>query len=463
MDDRPLCLDCGEFDTYVAKYGLTFADRTTDNSRQAAGAPHTNTLHLKMTEIPNSKKHTYIVIACGALMVFISMGTRQSLGLFLQPITLDLAVGRETYSLAMAWQNLIYGLPLIGILADRYGSRNIAFGGGLIYALSFLLLSATGSPSGLYINLGALSGVAIGSTSYVVVLGAVAKSAPPEKRSSMFGVITALGSFGMFAVVPGVQWLIASAGWQTSFATLAAFVGLTAILALGFPGKDRVSPQNPSGPAQEIAQPLTLVLNRARRHSGYLLLTAGFFVCGFHVAFIATHLPAFLSDKFISKAAGATALAMIGLFNIFGSYLFGYLGDRLRKKYLLSLLYFSRAIVITLFLVLPISNISAIIFGCAIGFLWLATVPLTSGIVGQIFGARYLSTLYGIVFFSHQIGSFLGVWLGGRVYDTVQSYDMVWLLAILLGIMAAILHLPITDQPVKLNKTIETSMAPGTR
>jgi predicted MFS family arabinose efflux permease len=405
----------------------------------------------------NDKTSTFLIIACGALMVFISMGTRQSLGLFLQPITLDLAVGRETFSLAMAWQNLLFGLPLIGILADRIGSRKIAFGGGLLYAVSFLLLSATGSPAGLYVYLGLLAGTAIGCTSYVVVLGAAARAVPPEKRSSMFGIITALGSFGMFAVVPAVQWLIASAGWQTSFATLATFVGLTAILALGFPGQNTVSNGNQSQSEAEKRQPLNVVLNCARRHSGYVLLTAGFFVCGFHVAFIATHLPAFLSDNSVSEAAAATALAMIGLFNVFGSYLFGRLGDRLRKKYLLSLLYLARAVVIALFLVLPISNVSAIVFGCAIGFLWLATVPLTSGMVAQIFGIRYLSTLYGIVFFSHQIGSFLGVWLGGRIYDMVGSYDTVWVLAILLGVAAAILHLPITDHSVKIGRACEIS------
>jgi len=398
-----------------------------------------------------------LVIACGALMVFISMGTRQSLGLFLQPITSDLGLGRETFSLAIAWQNLLFGLPLIGILADRYGSRKIAFGGGLLYAASFLLMSATASPAGLYLNLGLLAGTAIGCTSYVVVLGAAARAIPPEKRSSMFGIITALGSFGMFAVVPGAQWMLGSAGWQASFAVLAAFVGLTAVLALGFPGRDPVSNDNPSQPEAEKAQPLNLVLNCARRHSGYVLLTAGFFVCGFHVAFIATHLPAFLSDNGVSNPAAATALAMIGLFNIFGSYLFGQLGDRLRKKYLLSFLYLARAVVIALFLVLPITNVSAVLFGCAIGFLWLATVPLTSGVVAQIFGARYLSTLYGIVFFSHQIGSFLGVWLGGRIYDTVNSYDTVWILAILLGVAAAVIHLPITDQSVKIGRVCELS------
>jgi predicted MFS family arabinose efflux permease len=408
-----------------------------------------------MNKNQNIKNNSIVVIACGALMVFISMGTRQSFGLFLQPITLDLSVGRETFSLAMAWQNLLFGLPLIGILADRFGSRMVAFSGGLLYAAGFLLLSMTGSPAGLYLNLGVIAGTAIGCTSYVVVLGAAARLVPPEKRSSSFGIITAAGSLGMFAVVPGIQWLIASAGWQTAFALLAGFVGITAILAVGFPSKTVVSDNNPSDAPVENRLPLSLVLGCARRHSGYLLLTSGFFVCGFHVAFIATHLPAFLADKSVSRMAAATALAMIGLFNIFGSYLFGFLGDRLRKKYLLSILYLSRAVVISLFVVLPISNFSAIAFGSAIGFLWLATVPLTSGIVAQIFGIRYLSTLYGIVFFSHQIGSFLGVWLGGRVYDMVHSYDMVWILAIMLGVTAAILHLPITDQPVKIDRELK--------
>jgi len=198
-----------------------------------------------MNKNQNIKTNSIVVIACGALMVFISMGTRQSFGLFLQPITLDLSVGRETFSLAMAWQNLLFGLPLIGILADRFGSRMVAFSGGLLYAAGFLLLSMTGSPTGLYLNLGVIAGTAIGCTSYVVVLGAAARVVPPEKRSSSFGIITAAGSFGMFAVVPGIQWLIASVGWQTAFAVLAAFVGITAILAIGFPGKTAVSGNNP--------------------------------------------------------------------------------------------------------------------------------------------------------------------------------------------------------------------------
>jgi predicted MFS family arabinose efflux permease len=399
------------------------------------------------------KRNAALVIACGAAMVIISMGTRQSFGLFLQPITLDLAVGREVFSLAIAFQNLLFGLPLVGVLADRLGSRGVAMGGGLLYAASFLLLSVTNSPAGLYLNLGMVVGIALSSTSYVVVLGAAAQVVPEKKRSSTFGLITAAGSFGMFAVVPVIQWLIEVTGWQTAFAILSAFVSLIAVLAIGFPGRIKNStPQLQENNPNETRS-LAEVLKQARGHSGYLLLTAGFFVCGFHVAFIATHLPAFLADQSIAKMSAATSLAMIGLFNILGSYLFGFLGDRLRKKYLLSLLYLSRAIVITLFLVFPISNPSAVIFGCAIGFLWLATVPLTSGIVAAIFGPRYLSTLYGIVFFSHQIGSFLGVWLGGRIYDIAGSYTMVWIMAILLGVIASILHLPISDQPLHFAKS----------
>lgn len=360
----------------------------------------------------------------------------------LQPITIDLGAGREVFSLAIALQNLIFGLPLVGMLADRLGSRIVGAGGGMLYAASFILLSSIDSASALYFNLGLLVGIALSSTSYVVVLGAVARVVSPQNRGSVFGIITATGSLGMFAMIPGVQVLLSGSGWQTTFMWLAAMVGIIALLSTGLPGKplgtvDRNSKDHID--SDSILQ----VLRQACGHSGYLLLNAGFFVCGFHVAFIATHLPVYLTDKGISTMAGATALSMIGLFNIFGS-----LGDRFPKKYLLSLLYFLRAVVIGLFLVLPLSGISAIVFGGMIGFLWLATVPLTSGLVAHIFGARYLSTLYGIVFFSHQIGSFLGVWLGGRLYDTTQSYTIVWLMAVALGLMAAIVHLPISDHRV---------------
>jgi predicted MFS family arabinose efflux permease len=279
----------------------------------------------------------------------------------------------------------------------------------------------------------------------VVVLGAVAQVVAPERRSTAFGIVTAAGSFGTFALVPGIQWLIANQGWQAAFPVIAALVGSVAVLAFGFPAKAG----RPEEKAEAADGTLLEALAKAKGHSGYWLLNAGFFVCGFHVAFIATHLPSFLTDAGLSSWVGATALSLIGLANICGSLLFGRLGDRYRKKYLLSALYFGRSLVIGLFLIVPLTNFTALLFGAFIGFLWLATVPLTSGTVAQIFGSRYLSTLYGVVFFSHQIGSFMGVWLAGRLYDSTGSYDVVWWMAIALGVLATLVHLPIADRPLQ--------------
>lgn len=386
-----------------------------------------------------------LIVLSSALIVAIGMGVRQSLGLFLAPITADLGIGRESYSLAMAISTLFSGLPLMGYLADRFGARWILVLGGLLYAGGFLIVSMLGSTTGLFLGIGILAGLALSGASYVVVLGALAQVIPPARRSTVFGLITAAGSFGMFVLVPIAQWLLDRWGWQDAFLALAGLVVSIVLLSLGFPTRTRHS-DNPSA-EDESVESLAVVLGKARGHSGYLLLVAGFFVCGFHVSFIATHMPAYLGDSGISGPVTATALSLIGIFNIFGSLAFGRLGDRYRKKYLLSLLYFMRAVVIALFLLLPLTNATAIAFGGAIGFLWLATVPLTSGTVAQIFGSRYLSTLYGIVFLSHQIGAFFGVWLGGRVYDSTGSYTTIWLAAIALGVIAAVIHLPITDQP----------------
>ena len=391
-----------------------------------------------------------IVISCSALIVFISMGIRQSFGLFLTPISRDLGIGREVFSLAIAWQNLVFGLPILGIVADHFGPRWVVAGGALLYAICFYVLSSISTPWGLYSVLGALMGIALSSISYVVILGAVARVVPPEKRAARFGLITAAGSFGTFALVPGVQWLLSHIGWQSSFAFIALIAGAIAFLCVGIPQGDSARHQHSTAESGGLLHALL----QAGAHSGYWLLNAGFFVCGFHVAFIATHLPAFLTDHGLSKMAGATALSLIGLFNIFGSYLSGELGDRYRKKYLLSLLYLGRALVIGGFLVVPVTTTSALVFGGFIGFLWLATVPLTSGTVAQIFGARYLSTLYGIVFFSHQIGSFAGVWLAGRMYDATGSYDSIWIAAILLSLTSSLVHLPIADKPVQRREPV---------
>jgi predicted MFS family arabinose efflux permease len=391
-------------------------------------------------------KSILVVVIAGALIVAISMGTRQSFGLFLHPISGSLGIGRELFSLAMAIQNLLFGLPLMGMLADRYGARPVLIIGGMIYAAGLLVVAALPNVSGLYLSLGVMAGLGLSSTSYVVVLGAVAQAVPKERRTSAFGLITAGGSFGMFAVVPLAQWLLTSFGWARAMILLAIFVWLIVLLALILPGQRKNDAAASAEP--EETETMSEMLAKASRHSGFWLLFAGFFVCGFHVAFISTHMPAYLADNGLAPAVTAAALALIGIFNMIGSYSFGWLGDRYRKKYLLSLLYGSRAVVIVLFLVLPISNVTAIAFGAAIGFLWLATVPLTSGAVAQIFGWRYLSTLYGIVFFGHQLGAFLGVWWGGRVYDTTGSYQLVWMIAIALGIFAALVHLPIADRPL---------------
>ena len=386
------------------------------------------------------------VVGYSIFIILVSMGTRQTFGIYLQPVADELGIGRELFSLAIAIQSIIGGLPFAGVLADRYGSRWVAIGGGLLFALSMYLMSIVTHWTGLMLGFGLLSGVALSCVSYVVVLGAVVQAVPPERRSRTFGFITAAGSVGMFIVVPVAQRILNTFGWRTTFAIFAGFAGLIALLAVGYPTRKQQVADDEI--ADKPSDSLTQVLAKASQHSGYWLLTIGFFVCGFHVSFVASHLPAYLTDNGLSGTAGATALSLVGLFNLFGSTLFGYLGDHYRKKYLLSGLYLGRSIIISLFILFPVTETTAMIFGAAIGFLWLATVPLTSGTVAQIFGPRYLSTLYGIVFFSHQIGSFLGVWLGGRIYDATGMYTPVWVIAIILGVLAFIVHLPIEDRPV---------------
>ena len=387
-------------------------------------------------------KKSTLVILVSAVIVAVSMGARQSFGLFLQPVTEALSTGRETFSLAMALQNILFGLPIAVVLADRIGPRRVVAGGALLYAAGFALLAVAATPWLTFLSLGALVGLALSATSYVVLLGAVARVVPAGKRAASFGIVTAAGSFGTFAVVPLIQWLIETVSWQATLLYGAAVVAVMAPFALGFP---QASEAREGTRASDFENDFSRLLSRASRHSGYLLLNAGFFVCGFHVAFIATHLPAYLGDHGLPEMVAATALALVGLFNMGGSWLFGRLGDRYRKKYLLSFLYIARALVISGFLVVPVTTATALVFACAIGFLWLATVPLTSGMVAQIFGPARLSSLYGIVFFSHQVGGFLGVWLGGRIYDATGSYDAVWVGAIVLGVAAAVVHLPIKD------------------
>lgn len=385
-------------------------------------------------------RRAIVVIALGAIVVLFAMGTRQSFGLFLTPVTEELEIGRESFSLAMAIQGLIFGLPLVGILADRVGPRAVLVLTGLLYSAGLWWASNLDSTWELYLSLGPVMGFALSGVSYVVVLGAVGRIVAPERRSTAFGFITAAGSLGMFAVVPGVEALRAATGWRGAFGWSALILLIVPAAALLMPGADGKAETEP------IEMPIMDVLRRASRNGSYLLLVAGFFVCGFHVSFIATHLPSFLTDSGLGSGVAATALSVIGLFNIVGSFGSGLLGDRYRKRTLLSILYFARATVIGLFLVIPLTTFSAIAFGAAIGTIWLATIPLTSGVVAGIFGSRYLSTLYGVVFLSHQVGAFLGIWLGGRVFDTMGTYTPVWIISIILGVAAGLLHLPIDER-----------------
>ena len=389
-----------------------------------------------------------LVLGCASLSILLSMGIRQGMGLFLEPVTAALELDRETFSLAIAWQQLILALPLFGVLADVLGFRRIALLGGVIYGAGLWLASQSQTAWDLYANLGIVVGIGIGLSGMIVVMGAVGQVAPPERRSTAFGIVTVAFSIGMFTMIPLIQFWIERYGWSGALETAGGMVLVISLLALGLPGKTS-SGENNSQSKSEPELGLVKTLSGAGTHSGYLLLNLGFFVCGFHVAFIGTHLPAFLQGEGVSASAASWALAMIGLFNIFGSLVFGRLGDSLSKKSLLSFIYALRTVVISLFLLIPLSDITAIAFGAAIGFLWLATVPLTSGIVAQVFGTRYLTTLWAIVFFSHQLGAFLGIWLGGRVYDSTGSYTTIWLAAIALGIVAAVVHLPIREQPWK--------------
>ncbi|WP_026362387.1 MFS transporter [Geopsychrobacter electrodiphilus] len=392
-------------------------------------------------------RSTSRTIMYGALIVILSMGIRQSFGLYLQPITQALAVGRETFGLAIALQNLCFGLvqPLVGLLADRIGPQRVLAAGGLLYALGLVLTAHSGSALALNLSLGATIGLALSASTYVVVLGVVARLVAAGQRGMAFGIITAAGSFGMFALVPIAQALTEAFGWQHSLELLALLVVGISLLAFGFSAETGDHPSHAQG------LDLSVAFRCARSHRGYWLLNCGFFVCGFHVAFIATHYQAYLVDRGLSPELGANALALIGLANIFGCLVFGKLGDLTRRKFLLSGLYISRTFLMLALILLPMTSVTALGFSLLIGFLWLATVPLTSGIVAQIFGVRSLSTLYGIVFLSHQLGAFLGAWLGGRVFDLTGSYTGVWVIAMGLGLLATLLHLPINDKPLVLD------------
>jgi len=384
-----------------------------------------------------------LVLVCGAIILTLGLGIRASFGLFLQPMSTDLGWGRSHFSFAMALSNLIWGLaqPFFGAWADKKGAGRVIAVSGLLYAGGLALMPFSTTPLMLDASAGLMVGLGLSGVSFGVILGVVGRAFPPERRSLALGIASSGGSFGQFLMLPFGQLLISTLGWQTALLVLAGTIMATVPLAAAMmEGRRPVA----TGAQQSLNQ----ALREAGGHSGFWYLTAGFFVCGFQVAFISVHLPAYLVDVRMTPAVGATALALIGLFNIAGSFVAGYLGGRFSKKYLLSGIYILRAVIIALFLVLPVTPLTVYLFAAGIGFLWLGTVPLTNGLVAQIFGVRFVSMLFGIVFLSHQIGSFAGVWLGGYLFDATGTYNLVWVGSIALGVIAAILNLPIDERPV---------------
>ena len=386
-----------------------------------------------------------LLLICGSIVVSLSLGIRHTFGLFLQPMTQDLSWSREAFSFAIALQNLIWGAggPVTGWLADRFGAGKVVFGGGLLYAAGVGLMAYSTTPFMFTLSAGVLVGLGLSATTFSVIYGAVGRAVAPEKRAMSLALVGAAGSFGQFLLVPMGQHLIGDMGWFAALMGLTFAAALMAPLALGT--AERTA--HP-GSAAAVAQSAGEAVREAFGERAFWLLTLGYFVCGFQVVFIGAHLPSYVIDKGLTANTGMLALALIGLFNIFGTYGFGLAGGRWSKKKLLAAIYLARSAVIILFLLAPLSHTSVAIFAAAMGLLWLGTVPLTNGLVAQIFGVKYLAMLSGFVFFSHQLGSFLGVWLGGLVFDKTGAYDIVWMIAIALGVLAALVNLPVDERPL---------------
>lgn len=382
------------------------------------------------------------ILLGSALILALSLGTRHGFGLFLPPMSAQFGWGREVFAFAIALQNLVWGLaqPFTGALADRFGAAKVVFIGGILYAAGLALMSLADSPASLSLSAGLLIGMGLSGTTFSIILGVVGRALPPEKRSMGMGLVSAAGSFGQFAMLPGTLGLIGWLGWSMALVALGLLVAF--ILPMVAMLKDKPVPVAAGD------QTLREALHEACTHSGFWLLAFGFFVCGFQVVFIGVHLPAYLVDQHLPATVGTTVLALIGLFNVFGTYIAGWLGGRMSKPRLLTGLYLLRAVVIVVFSWAPLTQTTAYLFGISMGLLWLSTVPLTNGTVATLFGVRNLSMLGGIVFLFHQLGAFLGGWLGGVVYDHTGNYDLIWHVSIALSLMAAALNWPVRERPV---------------
>src|SRR3954470_3848096 len=385
------------------------------------------------------------VLACGAMVVTLSMGIRHGFGLWLQPITQAQNWSRETFAFAIAIQNLAWGCIGIfaGMLADRFGAFRVLVTGALLYALGLTGMALSPTPLVFSLTAGVLIGAAQAGTTYAVVYGIIGRQIDPARRSWAMGVAAAAGSFGQFLMVPVEGYLIRNVGWQQ--ALLARSLVALLIIPLAFGMRE---PRFAGGAAPKRDQTIGQALREAFRYPSFQLLMAGYFVCGFQVVFIGVHMPSYLKDKGLPAEVASYALALIGLFNVFGTYIAGTLGQKLAKRKILAFIYIGRAVAISVFLWVPISPMSVYVFASVMGVLWLSTVPPTNAAIAQIFGVAHLSMLGGSAFFSHQIGSFLGVWLGGLLYDRTGSYDIVWYIAIALGLFAAIVNLQVREAPI---------------
>ncbi|WP_181699202.1 MFS transporter [Chthonobacter albigriseus] len=386
-----------------------------------------------------------VILVCGCLIAILTFGPRSTMGFMLTPMTSANGWSRETFALAIALQNLLWGLgqPFAGMIADRFGTWRVLSSGAALYALALVLMARTTDPTTLQFTAGVLMGLGIAGSAFFMVLAAFARLLPPEYRSTAYGLGTAAGSMGQLLFAPIGLGVIDAWGYQNALYFLAACLVVVPLLAIPLKGKPA-----PGGGVGGRDQTIAEAVGEAFAHRSYLLLVSGFFVCGFHVAFITTHLPPYIVDKGLDVSWGAWAIGLIGAFNILGSLSAGQLAGRYPKRYILSAIYFGRAISYGLFWLLPTTPTTVLLFAAAAGLLWLSTVPPTQGLVGVMFGTRYIAMLSGIVFFSHQVGAFLGVWLGGRLFDATGSYDGVWILGIFLGIFAGLVHLPISEKPV---------------
>jgi len=381
-----------------------------------------------------------VILACGGLILMLALGTRQTFGLFLRPMSMDLGWGREAFSFAIALQNLVWGcaMPFTGAIADRYGAGRVLVAGGVAYGAGLLAMAYSTSPLAFNLAAGLLVGLGLACTGFGVVLAVVARAVPPEKRSLAVGIAGAAGSFGQFAMLPWGQAMLSSFGWHNALLVFALVAFIMVPLGAALAGRNAAE--------SESSQSIGAALAEASQHRGFWLLTASFFVCGFQTIFVMTHLPAYLVDRGLTAGQGMTALAVVGLFNILGSYGCGALGGRYSKRLLLAWIYVIRAVAIGVFLAAPLTAAGTYLFAAVLGVTWLGTVPLTNSLVGQIFGVKYLSTLFSIAFLGHQLGAFIGAWAGGAVFDLTGSYLPVWTAAIGLSVVAAALCVPIDER-----------------